>query len=153
MKKIALIILTFLFTSIGFSQSYQDEVQLVQSIYGMEKKEIVAEFVELDKNQKTDFWLLYDEYEIRRKELGKTKFKLLFDYVNDYGDVNPEDAEMFMNEVLPLRKKSNKLVDTYYKKIKNKIDPVVAMQFYQIENYLSDLIRLELLEEIYTTKK
>jgi len=153
MKKITFIIVPFLFTSIGFSQSFQDEVQLVQSVYGMEKKEIVAEFVELDENQKTDFWLLYDEYEIKRKELGKTKFTLLFDYVNDYGNINPEDAEMFMNEVIPLRKKSDKLVDTYYKKIKKKTDPIVAMQFYQIENYLSDMIRLELLEEIYTTKK
>ncbi len=153
MKKITLIITAFFFTFLGYSQSYQDEVQLIQSIYGMEKKEIVADFVELDANQKTDFWLLYDAYEIKRKALGKTKFTLIFDYVNDYGDVKPEDAEMFMNEVLPLRKKSDKLVDTYYKKIKKKTDPVVALQFYQIENYLSDLIRLELLEEIYSSKK
>jgi len=27
------------------------------------------------------------------------------------------------------------------------------MQFYQIENYLADAIKMELLEEIYTTKK
>jgi hypothetical protein len=30
---------------------------------------------------------------------------------------------------------------------------VVAMQFYQVESYLSDLIRIGLLEEIYTSKR
>ena len=49
--------------------------------------------------------------------------------------------------------KSDKLIDSYYKKVKTKTDPIVAMQFYQIENYLADVIRMELLEEIYTTKK
>lgn len=74
-------------------------------------------------------------------------------YVNDYGDVNPQDAEIFMSKALPLRKNTDKLIDSYYKKIKKKTDPVVALQFYQIEQYLSDLIRLELLEEIYITKE
>ena len=74
-------------------------------------------------------------------------------YVNDYGDIQAQAAEIFMKKILPLRKDSDKLSDSYYKKIKKKTDPVVALQFYQIENYLADLIRLELLEEIYTTKQ
>ena len=152
MKKTLFLITTILFTTLSFSQADQDEVQLMQSLYGMEKKDIVAEFVELNESQKTTFWLLYDEYELKRKELGKQKFNLLFNYVNDYGEIKPQDADKFMKEVIPLRIKTDKLTDTYYKKIKAKTDPVVAMQFYQIENYLSDYIRLELLEEIYTTK-
>jgi hypothetical protein len=124
----------------------------MQSLYGLEKKEIIEEFIELNENQKNDFWILYNEYEIKRKELGKKKFNILLKYVDDYGEIKPQDAEMLMKEAIPLRKKSDQLVDNYYKKIKNKTDPVVALQFYQIENYLSDLIRLELLEEIYTTK-
>ena len=135
------------------AQSNQDEIQLMQSLYGMEKRDIVAEFVELSANQENEFWLLYDAYEIKRKEIGKERFKLLSSYVDDYGEVKPQDADNFMKKAIPLRNKSDKLVDSYYKKIKVKTDPIVAMQFYQIENYLTDVIRLELLEEIYTTKK
>ena len=47
---------------------------------------------------------------------------------------------------------SDKLIRTYYKKVKSKTDAVVAMQFYQIENYLDVLIRTELLEELYISK-
>lgn len=154
MRKLSLSLLFI--TCISFSniaQTNQDEIQLMQSLYGMEKRDIVAEYVELDDSQEKDFWLLYDEYEVKRQEIGKERFRLLTSYVNDYGEVKPENADSFMKQVIPLRIKSDKLVDNYFKKIKASTDPVVAMQFYQIENYLSDAIRMELLEEIYITKK
>lgn len=151
-KILSLVFITFFSLNL-FAQNTQDEVQLMQSLYGMEKRDIVDEFVELSAEQEKEFWSLYDEYENQRKELGKQKYELLISYVNDYGEVKPEDADNFMKKVIPLRTKSDKLVDTYYKKIKLKTDPIVAMQFYQIENYLSDAIRMELLEDIYTTKK
>jgi len=146
-----LIIFTF---SIGMTgQASQDELQLMQSLYGMEKRDIVSEFIELNDSQEQEFWLLYDEYEEKRKDFGKERFRLLSSYVDDYGEVKPQDADNFMKQAIPLRIKSDKLVDNYYKKIKSRTDPIVAMQFYQIENYLADVIRMELLEEIYTTKK
>lgn len=153
MKKIVFLILTLVVVTTGFSQSFQDEVKMMQSIYGMDKKDIVAEFIELNTSQEDAFWKLYDEYEVKRKEIGKKKFEIIWNYVNDYGEIKPEDAEMMMNESIPLRKRSDELIDTYYKKIKNKTDPVVAVQFYQIENYLSDLIRIKLLEEVFITKQ
>jgi len=150
-------LLSFVFILIisfnNIAQTNQDEVQLMQSIYGMEKRDIVAEFIELNDSQEKDFWSLYDEYELKRQELGKERMRLLSSYVNDYGEVKPENADNFMKQVIPLRIKFDKLIDNYYKKIKTNLDPVVAMQFYQMENYLADSIKMELLEEIYTTKK
>ena len=151
-KLLSLVFIAFL--SLGmFAQSNQDEIELMQSLYGMEKRDIVAEFIELSEVQEQEFWTLYDAYENERKELGKKKFQLLQSYVDDYGQVKAEDADNFMKQAIPLRIKSDKLTDNYYKKIKTKTDPIVAMQFYQIENYLADAIKMELLEDIYTTKK
>jgi len=152
-KSILSILFITCFSFSNIAQTNQDEVQLMQSLYGMEKRDIVAEFIELSDSQQEEFWLLYDEYEIKRQEIGKERFRLLSSYVNDYGEVKPENADNFMKQVIPLRIKSDKLVDNYYKKVKTKTDPIVAMQFYQIENYLFDAIKMELLEEIYTTKK
>jgi len=151
-KLLSLVFIAFL--SLGmFAQSNQDEIELMQSLYGMEKRDIVAEFIELSEVQEQEFWTLYDAYENERKELGKKKFQLLQSYVDDYGQVKAEDADNFMKQAIPLRIKSDKLTDNYYKKIKTKTDPIVAMQFYQIENYLADAIKMELLEDIYTTKQ
>ncbi len=37
----------------------------------MEKRDIVAEFVELNDSQEKEFWILYDEYELNGKKLEK----------------------------------------------------------------------------------
>ena len=144
------LVLPFSFIS---AQSNQDELQLMQSLYGMDKREIVDEFVDISESQQAVFWSLYDEYEVKRKDLGKKRFELINRYVNDFGEVSAADADNFMREAIQLRIKSDNLRDSYYKKVKSRTDPVVAMQFYQIESYLSDLIRIEILEEIYTFKK
>ncbi|MCK5814617.1 MAG: hypothetical protein KAH07_01605 [Flavobacteriaceae bacterium] len=153
MKKISVFLIAILCSLTGFSQSSQNEIDLIQSVYGMEKKELVTSFVELDDDQKVAFWELYDTYEVKRNELGKERFDMLNKYVSDYGEIAHENADGIMKDGISLRKKSDKLIDGYYKKIKNKTDPVVALQFYQLERYLSDLIRISLLEELYTLKK
>ena len=148
------LVVFFVFTSGSFlnAQSNEDELQFMQSIYGMEKRDVVEEFLELSDTETSEFWRLYDEYEAKRKELGKKRFELVNKYVDQYGKVSSVNADTFMKEAIQLRNKNNSLLDSYYKKIKSRTDPVVAMQFYQIERYLSDLIRIEILEEIYTTK-
>jgi hypothetical protein len=153
MKKISVIIIAFLFTLASYAQSQKEELDMLQSLFGMQKKEWVAQYIELNDTQKNDFWILYDEYETKRKEYGQKKFGLLMKYVNDYGEIKAANAESFMKDAISLRKNSEKLVDSYYKKIKKKTDPVVAMQFYQIENYISNLIRSELLEDLFVTKQ
>ena len=59
-KLLSLVFIAF-FTLSTFAQSSQDEIQLMQSLYGMEKRDIVAEFVEISEAQATEFWALYDE--------------------------------------------------------------------------------------------
>ena len=143
-----------LFTSVFLSgQNNQDELQLLQAHYGMDKREVVAEFVEISEEQQNAFWDLYDAYENERKALGKQRFELMQKYVDDYGTVKAEDADQFMKEAISLRSRTDELRDAYYSKIRLKTDPVVAMQFYQIELYLADLVRMELLEKLYTTKQ
>ena len=152
MKKLLYLSISILFVTNSFSQTYEDDLDLIQSLYGMEKKEVVDEFIELGPNDEGAFWELYAEYETKRRAIGKNRYAVLWNYVNDYGNIRADDAERIMNEILPLRKESDKLIMSYYKKVKSKTDAVVAMQFYQIENYLDILVRTELLEELYVSK-
>ena len=70
MKKLMTLIVVCVSLS-TFAQSNKEDVDFVQSIYGKEKKTIMAEFITLEGAQKDAFWTLYDEYEMKRKELGK----------------------------------------------------------------------------------
>ena len=154
MKKLHFLGFVFLLFLTSINAQYnQDEMQLLQAHYGMEKREIIAEFVELSDQQEPVFWELYDAYEDERKELGRQRFDLMQTYVDEFGVVKADDADEFMKKAIALRARNDKLRDNYYQKIRMSTDGVVAMQFYQIELYLSDLIRIEILEKLYTTKQ
>ena len=49
---------------------------------------------------------------------------------------------------MDLQKKTDKLIATYYDKVKAISDGIVATQFYQIENYILVNIRAEVLEQV-----
>lgn len=133
---------------VSFAQSNKEEIDLYQSLYGMDKKSIVAEFIKVEGTQKDAFWKLYDEYEMARKELGKDKFALLEKYAMNYGTMDDPKMDEIMKEMIDLTAKTDKLQATYYGKLKKGVSVKAASQFLQIESYLSASIRSAILEEI-----
>ena len=148
MKKIALLLVAMTIAFVTYSQSNKEEVDLVQAAFGMEKKAVVASFVQPTDLQKDAFWQQYDAYEAERKEFGKKRIQLLEQYSKQYNSMTEEQADVWTNEVIKLQTATDKLIATYYNKIKKVTSPIVATQFYQIENYILTGIRMEILEGV-----
>ena len=138
--------------SFAFSQT-DEEVDLVQSLFGMEKKQVVADFVQPSDAENETFWQLYDEYEVQRKELGKQRLEVLKLYAGEYLTMTNEQADEWTLKANELQKKTDALIMTYYGKIKNQTDAILATQFYQIENYILTYIRMNVLQEVPFVKK
>lgn len=152
MKKLLFITLVFCST-ICHSQINTDEMQMYQTLFGMGKKEIVAEFMKIDDSRKELFWKLYDSYENNRKQLGQKRFVALNNYVKNYSKLNEAETNEIMEDVIELTTSQDKLIAQYYKKIKKQINVVTAAQFYQIEWYLQSQIRTNILEHIPTLEQ
>jgi hypothetical protein len=149
MKKITLLVtVMFIAASFAKAQSSKEEIDLMQASFGMEKKAMVAEFVQVDPAQKDAFWKLYDEYETARKSLGQERIKLLDQYAEGYTKFTNESADAWTKKVIDLSKKTDDLIITYYNKIKKVTNPVVALQFYQVEGYILSGIRVSILESL-----
>ena len=146
MKTFYLLVLFSLAFSSLKAQSAKEEVDFMQSVFGMEKKALVADFVKPSATQKDAFWQLYDEYEMARKELGMKRIELLLKYEENFDNLSNEIAADLLKEILALTNKNDKLVASYVKKVAKATDPVVAMQFHQIEMYVMSEIRLALSE-------
>jgi len=153
MKKYILIIAVLFVASFVKAQSNKEEVELMQAAFGMDKKAVVMEFVQPSETQKDAFWKLYDEYETQRKVYGKQRIELLEQYAKQYQTMTSEQADAWMKKVLDLQAKTDKLITSYYKKVRKISDGIVATQFYQIENYILAGIRAQLLDEIPFLKK
>jgi hypothetical protein len=148
MKKLTLLITGLFLATFAWAQSNKEEVDLVQAAFGMEKKQVVADFVKPSDAQKVAFWKLYDQYETQRKKLGKQRIVLLQQYADQYLTMTPAKADAWTLKVIDLQKKTDALIVTYYGKVKLISDGLVATQFYQIENYILTAIRGKILQEV-----
>ena len=128
-----------------FSQVDQEEIDYYQSIFGMEKKMVVAAFLELDEGDA--FWPVYDQYETARKELGQRRLNLIVEYAENYDNLSDDKTDELIKTNMDIRKDTEALMTKYYKKIKKVSGSRTAAQFYQIECYFVTAVSAE----IYTS--
>jgi Spy/CpxP family protein refolding chaperone len=135
-------------SSIAQTVSDTNEVDYYQSLFGMAKKTLVSEFVDLTDYPADQFWALYDAYEAERKELGKSRLELLENYAKNYQTLDEVKTNELIKQMDAQKKNLDKLIFKYYKKMSSAVGAKPAAQFYQMENYLLSAIRLAILESI-----
>jgi len=149
MKKITLLIIALLFINLTFSQDYSiEELKIVQNIFGVQKKAIYEENMNLAGVNADTFWSLYNEYEVERKKIGEKKMELLMSYTSKEGAVSNAQADELLSQAENIRSSENKLITKYVKKMRKETSSLVAAQFYQIEHYITDGVRFQLLNNI-----
>lgn len=147
MKKLFITALVAFFSISAFSQD-NSELELMQKVFGLEKLQIVAAYVNPGEEHVETFINLYEEYEEKRMELGKVRIELLNTYANEWNGMTNEQAEAWMKKVLDASAKRDVLIRTYYSKIKKATNAIVATQFYQVETYILTSIRYAVYENI-----
>jgi len=147
MKKLLILCAVFIST-VGFSQSNKEDVDMIQAIYGKEKKAIVSEFIQLEGTQKDAFWALYDEYEAKRKELGKKRVAIIDKYAQSYATIDDATTSDLIKQSAALGMETDKLINTYHKKLEKAAGVKAAAQFWQLEVYFLDIVRITILENI-----
>jgi hypothetical protein len=130
------------------AQSNKEDIDLIQAAYGKEKKEIVAEFIQLEGAKKDAFWKLYDQYETERKRLGKKRIALLEKYADNYETMDAAATSKNIKETAMLGLENDKLIQAYHLKMEKAAGVKPAAQFFQIESYFLSGIRVAILEHI-----
>jgi hypothetical protein len=149
MKTIMLLLVSILFSGLANAQSNKEDLDIIQSVIGKEKKATVADFLKLEAGPKADaFWKLYDEYETERKALGRERVTLLEKYAASYGTATDDQIDQIIKETNSLQEKTDKLIIKYYDKIKKEAGVKTAASFYQMEAFFLSLVRVAILNSI-----
>jgi len=149
MKNILFLLMTlFLAGSISAQDHSAEEIAMMQEVFGDEKRTIIEENVNLEGVDTDKFWKLYDQYEDQRKDIGMEKMKLLKSYTTKQGNMTPLQAQEMLAQAADLRSAEDKLIMNFTKRIEKISNPFVAVQFYQIEHYISDGIRFSILNSV-----
>jgi len=149
MKKITLLIIALLFINVTFSQDYSiEELKIVQNLFGAQKKAVYEDNMNLAGVNADSFWNLYNEYEVERKKIGEKKMELIVSYTSKEGAVSNSQADELLSQAENIRSSENNLIMKFSKKMRKETSSLVAAQFYQIEHYILDGIRFQLLNNI-----
>ena len=142
---VALTLLPFIQT---FAQVTKDEVQFVQSIWGMEKRQIVTDFMKLDEATAAKFFPIYDKYSEEMKKLGAERIAIISEYASNYTTMTDVKADELIMRLLKNNEAIDKLMIKYYHMVKKEIGGMRAAQFLQLELYLQTAIRSEIQNNI-----
>ena len=148
MKKLVFIAIAIFSLSTSNAQSNSEDIEIIQGLYGKDKKELVAAFIQLEGAQKTEFWKLYDEYEDKRKLIGRERINLLEQYANGYQNLDNAKAEKLATAILSNDAKYNMLYQTYFKKFATVFGAKNAAKFLQLEMYVQTYVRANVMREI-----
>ena len=143
----------FLIAVLGLSQPAaaqqpQTEIEAVQEIWGVVKKELVDQYMQFSDAEAAAFWPVYEAYMAERQKLGNDRIRILAEYADQYDRLTDQKAEDLTYVALVNDIKLDKLKKKYFKKFKKAVSPLRASQFMQLENYLQTAIRHEVQEAI-----
>ncbi|HQQ95148.1 MAG TPA: hypothetical protein PLQ93_11380 [Bacteroidia bacterium] len=148
MKRILVIVGLCVSAAVAKAQTNTDEIALLQASYGLEKKQIVTQYMKITDAESSAFWKEYDMYEAERKELGKKRISIITDYANNANNLSDAKATELMKSTLDLYISFAKLQEKTFNKMSKVITPVRAAQFIQLEVYLENVVRMEISDQI-----
>lgn len=148
MKKLIIFTATLIYSSILLAQSNKEDIAMIQAMFGKEKKELVKEYMTISEGQSAKFWALYDEYEDKRKSLGRERISLIEDYAKDYDALDAKKATALMTKKFAWTQKFTQLQQTYFTKFSTVVGGLQASKLMQLEDYLENNIRLAVQDQI-----
>jgi hypothetical protein len=148
MKKLFSLIAFSLFTIVAVAQVTKEDVDVIQTAFGKEKEDLVKKYMAIPVELDAAFWSTYDKYEEERKALGREKMALIDEYVKGYDGLDDKKAAELMNKKLKMGESYGKLQKKYFDAMTKVIGGKNAAKFFQLEDYLENIIRLGIQESI-----
>ena len=121
------------------------EAELVRSAFQLEKKALVADYLQMSNDEAEKFWPIYNQYEAQRIDAFTRRLKLVEAYLfNIEKGIAEVHADEMVKESAAIQKKELEVRQKYYKLIKKSISLPLAARFYQVEDAINVAVRNEL---------
>ena len=126
------------------AQTIKNEIQILEASYGIEKKQIIEQVMQLSEKDALSFWAIYEDYEDKRQKLGEERLFLVHDYVTAYPTISDAMASKITSRCFKNDEALGKLRRSYYKRLSKALSPLKAAQFVQVEGFLENVVRIQL---------
>jgi hypothetical protein len=123
-------------------------VDLTLATIQARRQEIVAANLELNGDEGATFWPLYREYRTAVDTLGARDAKVNTDYARTFESLTDAQARALLDEATAIEGERAKLKQKYVKRFAKVLPGVKLARYFQIENTLDAMIRMELAASI-----
>lgn len=145
-KNTALCCLLFLIALSAHAQNTnQADVEKAKSILQQERETIFIEALHLSPSQATVFHPIYVRYNKEKRILDDVLIDSFVKYRDNYQRLDQIVMRDFLKQSKRHQKKELHLRRKYHKLIRNSISIELGSQFYEVDDFLSTLLRLNIL--------
>ena len=131
----------------GASQASADDfVDLLRKDVRSQKKQIVAENMELSDAEAQKFWPVYDQYAAELSRIYDVKIALLKDYADNYSTMTGEQAESYIRKRAEVEQSIMQLRLKYMPAFRKVLSGRETALFYQLDWRLGLAIDVELVQ-------
>jgi hypothetical protein len=132
-----------LFTGSAIAADLQTEIAFTRTQTEADRQAIVAATLDLEETDAAAFWPLYKAY---RDEMGKPAdrgWKFLIELADKMNSLSNDDATKLMDEWFSIEKQMLDIRTKHAKLMSKKVPPALVAQFFQIDNKIDTLLRLD----------
>ena len=134
-------------TANGASQPTSgDFIDLLRKDVRSEKKQIVAENMDLSDAEAEKFWPVYDQYAVELSKMYDVKIALLKDYVDNYTSMTGEQAENYIRKRAEVEHSIMQLRLKYIPAFRKVLSGRETALFYQLDWRLGLAIDVQLVQ-------
>jgi hypothetical protein len=129
------------------SQSHPDDfMELLRKDVRSQKKQIIAENMDLSDAEAEKFWPVYDQYSADLSKVYDTKIALLSDYAENYSSMTGEQAENYIRKRAEVEQSIMQLRLKYVPAFRKVLSGRETALFYQLDWRLGLAIDVELVQ-------
>ncbi|WP_296698157.1 hypothetical protein, partial [Algoriphagus sp.] len=119
--------------AISQTMTIDDEITLIQSAFGKDKKMLVDAYMDLPDAIAPGFWTVYQAYEEERKSISRERMIIINDYLENFETIGEDEADDLAKRTINNDIALSKLHSKYYKKFKKVSSALIAAKFLQID--------------------
>jgi hypothetical protein len=121
------------------------DTEEMQYVLSHEREDVFKKGMQLEAKQSEVFWSVYHQYEKEKQQLDAKRLRLLGTYINKFSTLSNDEAVTLVKQSGSNLQNDLALRQKYFKILAQKLNPIVAARFVQLDDLIGMVTRIAIL--------
>lgn len=123
-------------------------IELLRKDLKKEKVSILTELMELDPQESSKFWPVYNEYDKALTKLADERIVFIRMYAENFDSLNDQTISKIATGLMDIESKRVELRKQYFQRISQTLSPKDALRWLHIEAQIERIVDLQILSSL-----